>query len=109
MLIMCAERPNSPTISCRPHPYVLENTSVMCTCTATSLGQPAGYLRMIINNQTSQGERGRQERQTSASQQLQHSQYLTLLDHGTTWFECQVLWGLNEIRGEKYIANVGCK
>ncbi|PVD27147.1 hypothetical protein C0Q70_12300 [Pomacea canaliculata] len=101
------EGPHMPTVSCSPHPYVLENTNVTCTCKTNSLGQPAGYLRWVIGNQTNQGQPARQEYLSVRSQEMNFTHRLTLSDHERTWFRCDVIRRGNETRGNIYTANVG--
>ncbi|XP_025101611.1 uncharacterized protein LOC112568517 [Pomacea canaliculata] len=101
------ERPRSPTALCGPQPYVLENTAVTCTCSTTSLGQPAGYLRWVTGNQTHQSAAVTKEKQEPTSKGLQYDQVLILSDHGSTWLRCDIIWGAEVIPGEKYTASVG--
>ncbi|XP_025101624.1 uncharacterized protein LOC112568526 [Pomacea canaliculata] len=97
------ERPRSPAASCGPQPYVLEHTTLTCTCYTSSLGQPEGYLRWVSGNQTNQGTVVKQ--QQLPSKELRYN--LTLSDHNNTWFRCDVFWGTEEIQGENYTASVG--
>lgn len=106
---VCLEQPKSPTVSCSPYPYVLENTNVTCTCRTTSLGQPAGYLRWIIANLTSEKIAVVQEEHTFVSKELQYTHHMTLSDHDRTWLRCDVIWGTSGSQGENYTARVGCK
>ncbi|XP_025101419.1 uncharacterized protein LOC112568358 isoform X2 [Pomacea canaliculata] len=101
------EGPRMPTVSCSPHPYVLENTNVTCTCRTNSLGQPAGYLRWVIGNQTNQGQPARQEYLSVRSHEMNFTHRLTLSDHERTRFRCDVIRRGNETRGNIYTANVG--
>ncbi|XP_025101950.1 uncharacterized protein LOC112568714 [Pomacea canaliculata] len=105
-MLFTAEPAKSPTTSCEPQPYVLENTNITCTCRITSLGHPAGYLRWTRGNQTNKETL---VKEVSTPQALSHTQLLTQSDHSKTWFRCDVLWGTKEILGENYTANVGCK
>lgn len=50
-----------------------------------------------------------QENLELSSKRLDYSHILILSDHGRTWFRCDVIWATEEIRGENYTANVGCK
>lgn len=102
-------RPKSPRISCGPQTHVLQNTTVTCTCSTPSLGQPAGSLRLVIGNKTTQQTAARQEKQEISSRELLYSHVLSLSDHSSTWFRCDLLWGTEEIRGQNYTASVGCK
>ncbi|XP_025103259.1 uncharacterized protein LOC112569634 [Pomacea canaliculata] len=101
------EQPKSPTVSCSPYPYVLENTNVICTCRTTSLGQPAGYLRWIIANLTNEKIAVVQEEHTFVSKELQYTHHMTLSDHDRTWLRCDVIWGTSGSQGENYTARVG--
>ncbi|PVD27156.1 hypothetical protein C0Q70_12310 [Pomacea canaliculata] len=105
--LFTVEQPGLPAVSCGPHPYVLENTRVFCTCSTSSLGVPAGYLRWVTGNQLNQGTVAMQENLELSSKRLDYSHILILSDHGRTWFRCDVIWATEEIRGENYTANVG--
>lgn len=47
--------------------------------------------------------------QENSSLELQYTHNLTLSDHGKTLFWCDVIWGQENIHGQSYTANVGCK
>lgn len=109
IFISGAERPSSPSVYCVPQPYQLENSNITCTCRTTNLGQPAGYLNWIVGNQTRQGTITSQGQRNFTLQELHYSQILTLKDHGKTWIRCDIMWGQEVIKGQNFIANVGCK
>ncbi|PVD27033.1 hypothetical protein C0Q70_12183 [Pomacea canaliculata] len=104
-----AQRPSQPKIACYPSPYVLENTNISCTCNTTSLGLPAGYLTWVTGNYSHKGVesinrgKGWNDKPTT----LYYSKTLTLADHGTTWFRCDITWKGQKVLGEIYTANVG--
>lgn len=107
-LLFSLERPKSPTVSCSPQSYVLENTNITCTCSTARLGQPEGYLRWITGEVINQEGKVREEQEFPA-QELHSTQSLAQSDHGNTWFRCEVVWGQENITGNNYTASVGCK
>lgn len=107
-LFSCAERPSLPRVSCGPQQYVLANTNATCTCNTSSVGQPAGYLIWIIGDQTDLETTATEGQQNFPSHELHYAHFFTQADHGRTWFRCDVVWGLETIRGENYTVNVGC-
>ncbi|PVD27032.1 hypothetical protein C0Q70_12182 [Pomacea canaliculata] len=105
------ELPSLPKMVCHPAPYVLENTNISCTCNTTSLGKPAGYLTWVTGKypHTDSNKPVGGNRSDDKPTELHYSQTLTLADHSTTWFRCDVTWGLEQHRGENYTVNVGYK
>ena len=95
------EKPTAPSISCPG--IVAENSSLTCTCNATSIGQPAGRL------QWSRGNGGSVTLGGYGAVTLDlPPQTVTRADHGVTQFQCAVDWASGSFR-ERYTANVGCE
>lgn len=108
-ILLYTERPALPTMSCGPQPYVLENTNITCTCSTTSLGEPAGYLTWDTGNQENQERAFVKDKQISTQKVINFTQILTLSDHGATLLRCDFIWGPYRMNGETYTAQVGCK
>lgn len=94
--LIIKERPQPPSLSCGSRPSLTENNDSICTCNATSLGQPTGYLRWSVEDETNQEKLPTDQlAHTSHSRQL-----LTLSLQSRPLLRCDVIWGQEEIHGE---------
>lgn len=94
--LISKERPQPPSLSCGSRPSLTEGDDSSCTCNAISLGQPIGYLRWKVEDETNQ-----EKLPTDQLAHTSHSrQSLMLSLHSRPLLRCDVIWGLEEIHGE---------
>ncbi|XP_070184782.1 uncharacterized protein [Littorina saxatilis] len=95
-------RPSPPTINCSPRGFVPVNTDVVCTCTASGVGQPQGRLKGIKVTDGSVINVG-----TYGATPLQLSpQTLSSSDHDVDLFRCDMEW-VENITGQSHTPQIG--